>query len=154
MLFQANPAGPARNLTRMTEYGTQPSDQQVTHEETASFPALTVVDLSHAASSVEETYKNFVVFNVNNHCIRMAVMQGGFRWHYHPNSEECFLVLQGQLEIDLADGRNFRLQPGEAITIPAGVVHRTRAQERTVNLCFENQDAYTDAVFVQDPTQT
>jgi mannose-6-phosphate isomerase-like protein (cupin superfamily) len=138
----------------MTDYRTQPSDQQVTHEEIASFPTLTVADLSQAASSVKETYKNFVVFNVNNHCIRMAVMQGEFRWHYHPHSDECFLVLQGQLELDLADGRNFRLQPGEAFTIPAGVVHRTRAQGRTVNLCFEDRDAYTDAIFVQDPTQT
>jgi quercetin dioxygenase-like cupin family protein len=58
--------------------------------------------------------------------------------------------LEGQLEIDLADGRTFRLKPGEAFTIPAGVVHRTRALARAVNLCFEDRDAYTDAVFV-DP---
>ena len=87
---------------------------------------------------------------MNNHCIRVAVMQGEFRWHHHPRSDECFIVLEGELEIDLADGRTFRLKPGDAFTVPAGVVHRTRAQDRTVNLCFETRNAYTDVVFV-DP---
>jgi len=133
----------------MTDHRTQQNDQHVTHEETPSFPALTVVNLSRAASSVQETYKNFVIFNVNNHCVRMAVMQGEFRWHQHPHSDECFLVLDGLLEIDLADGSSFSLQPGEVFTVPAGVVHRTRAEGRTVNLCFEDRDAYTDTVFVE-----
>jgi mannose-6-phosphate isomerase-like protein (cupin superfamily) len=134
----------------MTDYRTQRNDQQQTHVEAASFAPLTVVNLNQAASSVQQSYKNFVAFDVNNHCIRVAVMQGEFRWHRHPRSAECFMVLEGELEIDLADGRSFLLQPGEAFTVPAGVVHRTRAQRRTVNLCFETRDAYTDVVFV-DP---
>jgi len=133
----------------MTDYRIH-SNHQVTHEEAASFPALTVVDLKQAASSVEQSYKNFVLVDVNNHCIRMAVMQGEFRWHHHPHSDECFLVLEGLLEIDLTDGRTFRLKPGEVFTIPAGVVHRSRSQARAVNLCFEDHNAYTDVVFV-DP---
>ena len=133
----------------MTDYRIH-SNHQVTHEESASFPALTVVDLKQAASSVEQSYKNFVLVDVNNHCIRMAVMQGEFRWHHHPHSDECFLVLEGLLEIDLTDGRTFRLKPGEVFTIPAGVVHRSRSQARAVNLCFEDHNAYTDVVFV-DP---
>jgi quercetin dioxygenase-like cupin family protein len=131
----------------MTDCRTQTNKDHVTHEEAALFPALTIMDLSQAASSVTQTYKNFVLSNVNNHCMRIAVMQGEFPWHHHPHSDECFLVLEGLLEIDLADGRTFRLKPGEAFTIPAGLVHRTRAQERTVNLCFEDRAAYTDTVF-------
>lgn len=131
----------------MTDYRTQPNEEIVTHSEQAAFPALSVADLRREASSVEQTYKNFVVFNVNNHCVRMAVMQGEFRWHHHPHSDECFVVLEGELEIDLADGRSFRLKSGDAFTIPAGVTHRTRSSTRTVNLCFENCDAYTDVIF-------
>ncbi len=135
------------NLNPMTDYRTQRNDGVVTHSEQAAFPALAIVDLKREAASVARGYKNFVVFNVNNHSVRLAVMQGEFRWHQHPRSDECFLVLEGELEIDLADGRTFRLKPGEAFTIPAGVVHRTRSHGRAVNLCFENQDAYTDVVF-------
>ena len=116
----------------MTDYRTQQGDGAVTHNEEPAFPALAAVNLKREAFSIEETYKNFVVLNVNNHCVRMAVMQGEFRWHQHPRSDECFLVLEGELEIDLADGRTFRLKP------------------RTVNLCFEDLNAYTDVVF-EDP---
>lgn len=134
----------------MTDYRTQQDDNAVTHTEQAAFPALTHIDLKREAAAIDQAYKNFVVLNVNNHCVRMAVMQGEFRWHQHPRSDECFLVLEGELEIDLADGRTFRLKPGEVFTIPAGIVHRTRSRARAVNLCFEDRNAYTDVVFV-DP---
>jgi mannose-6-phosphate isomerase-like protein (cupin superfamily) len=131
----------------MTDYRTKQQENTATHSEEAAFPALAKVDLKREASTADQTYKNFVVFEVNNHCVRMAVMEGEFRWHRHPRSDECFLVLEGELEIDLADGRTFRLKPGEAFTIPAGVVHRTRSRTRAVNLCFEDRNAYTDVVF-------
>jgi len=134
----------------MTDYRTQQDDNAVTHTEQAAFPTLTCVDLKREARAIEQAYKNFVVLNVNNHCVRLAVMQGEFRWHQHPRSDECFLVMEGELEIDLADGRTFRLKPGEVFAIPAGVVHRTRSHARAVNLCFEDRNAYTDVVFV-DP---
>jgi mannose-6-phosphate isomerase-like protein (cupin superfamily) len=126
---------------------TKQNGQGDTHSEDAAFPGLTVVNLKQLADSVEQSYKNFVVVNINNHCVRLAVMQGEFRWHQHPRSDECFLVVEGELEIDLADGRTFLLKPGEILTIPAGVMHRTRSQARAVNLCFEDRNAYTDVVF-------
>lgn len=130
----------------MTDYRTGQSDKAITHSEEPAFPALTVVNIAQEAAAVSQNYKNSVVFNVNNHCVRLAVMQGEFRWHQHPHSDECFLVVEGELEIDVAD-RTFRLKPGEAFTIPAGVIHRTRSHARAVNLCFEDRNAYTDVVF-------
>lgn len=130
---------------------TKTSQGQATHDEAPAFAQLQTMNLTQAAAAVDAVYKNFVLSTVNDHCVRMAVMQGEYRWHQHPHSDECFLVLQGELEIDLADGRTIVLRPGEAFTIPTGVVHRTRARERTVNLCFENVGAYTDVVFVEEP---
>ncbi|HKW88121.1 MAG TPA: cupin domain-containing protein [Candidatus Acidoferrales bacterium] len=131
----------------MTDYRAQDNKDSVTHVEEALFPPLAVVDLKGEAASVEQTYKNFVVLNVNNHCVRMAVMQGEFPWHQHPRSDECFLILEGELEINLAGAQTFLLKPGQAFTIPAGVVHRTRSRVRAVNLCFEDRGAYTDLIF-------
>ena len=137
----------------MTDYRTQRNEASLTHVEEPSVSALTVADLRQQAASIEQTYKNFVVLNVNNHCLRLAVMQGEFRWHQHPHSDECFLVLEGELEIDLAGGKTFRLKPGQVFVIPAGVVHRTRSHARAVNLCFEDRQAYTDVVFVDQETK-
>ena len=131
----------------MTDYRTQGGQELQTHVEEPSFPPLAVVNLKREADSVQQVYKNCVLFNVNNHTVRMAVMEGEFRWHKHPRSDECFLVVEGELEIDIAQDRTYHLRPGDAFTIPAGVVHRTRSRSRAVNLCFENQGAYTDVVF-------
>jgi mannose-6-phosphate isomerase-like protein (cupin superfamily) len=138
----------------MTDYRTAAIPRvssQPSHSEEPAFAHLQPINLQQAAASVDEPYKNFVLSMVNNHCVRMAVMQGEYRWHQHPRSDECFLVVEGKLEIDLAGGRTVVLQPGEAFTIPAGVVHRTRSHERSVNLCFEDLGAYTDVVFVEEP---
>lgn len=131
----------------MTDYRTQGDQNLQTHVEEPSFPPLTVVNLKREADSVEQVYKNFVIFNVNNHALRLAVMEGEFRWHKHPHSDECFLVVEGELEIDIAKYKTYHLKPGDAFTIPAGVVHRTRSRSRAVNLCFEDHDAYTDVIF-------
>jgi mannose-6-phosphate isomerase-like protein (cupin superfamily) len=133
-----------------TDYGISQSSQGSAHSEDAAFPALTAVNLKQQADSVVQAYKNFVLVNVNNHCVRLAVMQGESRWHQHPRSDECFLIVEGELELDLADGRTFRLKPGEMVTVPAGATHRTRARARAVNLCFEDRTAYTDVIF-EDP---
>ena len=131
----------------MTDYRSHQNDHAVSHSEDPAFPPLVAVDLRRAGAVINQPYMNLVVFNVNDHCVRLAVMEGEFRWHHHPRSDECFLVLEGELEIDLADGRLVRLTPGQAFCIPAGVVHRTRSFGRSMNLCFEDRAAYVDVVF-------
>jgi mannose-6-phosphate isomerase-like protein (cupin superfamily) len=125
----------------------------VTPEEYAAepvrFPALRVVDLAAEAAAVTEPYRNMVLQRVNGSCLRLAVFNEVFAWHYHPTSDELFVVLEGCLAIDLVDGKELRLGPSEAVTVPAGTVHRTRAIGRTVNLCFEELAAGT--VFVESP---
>ena len=62
------------------------------------------------------------------------------------------MVVDGQLEIDLADGSALRLRSCDMVTIPAGVVHRTRASGRTINLRWEHRGAGT--TFVDGPAPT
>ena len=113
------------------------------------YPALTLIDLSKEASAIKDQYRNMVLSQVNNSCLRLGVIQGEYPWHCHPHSDELFLVVEGSLSIELADGRVFKLGPLQSITIPANMVHRTSATTRTVNLCFEQVAAET--VFVDGP---
>ena len=106
-----------------------------------------LINLTELANSVQDEYKNFVVNDVNESCLRMAVFQGVYAWHFHPDCDELFMVLEGELWIDFKDGSSVAIRPQEVFTVPAGVVHRTRANVRTVNLCFEHADAET--VFVE-----
>jgi mannose-6-phosphate isomerase-like protein (cupin superfamily) len=99
-------------------------------------PPLTVVALAQQAQGID-TYQNLPLTLVNDHVVRLSVMIDAYPWHYHPNSDETFLTVEGVLCIDL-DERTVELAPGQLLTIPAGVRHRTRPLgSRSVNLTFE-----------------
>lgn len=111
--------------------------------ESVQHPPLAVVDVQAEQRAVKERYRNQVLSRVNASCMRLAVFEGEYRWHHHPRSDELFLVVEGRLEIDLADGRTLALGPWQSIVVPAGALHRTRAIVRTVNLTFEDLGAET-----------
>lgn len=118
-------------------------------DEPVRYPALHLVDLAAEGVAVTERYRNMVISQVNDSCLRLAVFDEVYRWHYHPTSDELFIVVSGCLAIDLDDHRELRLHPWQCVTIPAGTRHRTRALGRTVNLCFERLAA--DTVFIEPP---
>lgn len=112
-------------------------------------PTTPVVNLGTLSAAVAEPYRNWVVDEVNASCLRLAVMTGAYPWHRHETSDELFVVLEGELTIDFADGRSVTLRPLDVLRVPAGVVHRTRAAGRTVNFTVEHTHA--DTVFVDGP---
>jgi mannose-6-phosphate isomerase-like protein (cupin superfamily) len=114
--------------------------------EKARYPGLALVDVLAHQATIHEFYRNDVLSNVNDDCMRLAVFDGEYRWHQHPDSDELFLVVEGKLLVDLAGHDTLELGPWQCAVIPAGTVHRTRAAGRTVNLTFEKQQAKT--VFV------
>jgi mannose-6-phosphate isomerase-like protein (cupin superfamily) len=125
------------NLPSASEYSAQ----------TALYPALTVIDVHAEQSLVTESYKNQVLLNINADCMRLSVFEGQYRWHQHPDSDELFLVVEGQLQIEFESGAHVTLREWQSIVVPAGTVHRTRAVGRTVNITYEKQNAQT--VFVE-----
>jgi mannose-6-phosphate isomerase-like protein (cupin superfamily) len=107
-----------------------------------SGPAV-VIDPLKLSAEVTEKYRNVSLGEVNDHDVRLSVMTEQFRWHRHPDSDETFLGVDGELVIEFAD-HELVVAPGQLVTVPAGVLHRTRpAGKRSVNLTFERLDAET-----------
>jgi len=100
---------------------------------------LNKLDFNNLTKDVKEEWKNFEVSDVNDHVVRLSVIQKEFHWHSHTDSDEFFFVIDGELFIDL-EGRTERLSSGQMMTIPKTVKHRTRANQRTIILCFELKD--------------
>ncbi|MBN8737815.1 MAG: cupin domain-containing protein [Xanthomonadales bacterium] len=123
-----------------------PSADEYTTQE-ARYPDSTVVDIQACQRTINEPYRNDVLSNVNGECLRLAVFEGEYRWHCHPDSDELFLVAAGKLQIDLAGNRTVELGEWQYAVVPAGTAHRTRAIGRTVNITFEKQHAGT--VFIE-----
>jgi mannose-6-phosphate isomerase-like protein (cupin superfamily) len=119
--------------------------------QTAHDEPLTVVDLRSRQREVNQSYRNEVLSDVNDDCMRLAVFEGEYRWHRHPDSDELFLVVEGKLQIDLIGMDSLELGEWQYAVVPAGAVHRTRAIGRVVNLTFEKQGARTEFVRVARP---
>jgi mannose-6-phosphate isomerase-like protein (cupin superfamily) len=99
-----------------------------------------------AGSSTSSEYDNHPIAAVNDHVVRISTMTEPYYWHFHPNSDETFLVVEGRLCIEF-EGGSCELDPGQMLTVPRGVRHRTRPMgERSVNLTFELAQAETVAV--------
>ena len=102
-----------------------------------------LVDPLALSRLIDEPYRNLSLATVNDHEIRMSVMTEQFRWHHHPDSDETFYGVEGELVIEFASGEVI-VRPGEFVTVPAGTRHRTRpAGDRSVNLTFERAGAAT-----------
>jgi mannose-6-phosphate isomerase-like protein (cupin superfamily) len=101
------------------------------------------IDPLALSRDVTEPYRNVSLATVNDHEIRMSVMTSQFRWHRHPDSDETFYGVDGELIIEFPD-HEVVVSPGQFVTVPAGTLHRTRpAGERSVNLTFERIGAQT-----------
>jgi mannose-6-phosphate isomerase-like protein (cupin superfamily) len=108
------------------------------------FPALEKVALDPLVASVRDAWYNQTLVRVNDSVVRLGVMQGEYHWHRHEADDEFFFVIEGRFLIDLepevdgvTPGRVVELGPHEGFVVPRGVVHRTRAPERSVILMVE-----------------
>jgi hypothetical protein len=100
------------------------------------YPALTVVDVPALVAACTDKWYNQTLCRVNDSVVRLGVMQGEYHWHKHDDLDEFFYVVEGRFLIDL-EGRTVELAPRQGFVVPKGVVHRTRAPERTVILMVE-----------------
>jgi mannose-6-phosphate isomerase-like protein (cupin superfamily) len=97
---------------------------------------LEVVDVQALVEACTDRWYNQTLCQVNDSVVRLGVIQGEYHWHKHDALDEFFYVVEGRLLIDL-EGRTVELSPRQGFVVPKGVVHRTRAPERTVILMVE-----------------
>ena len=86
----------------------------------------TKVDLSEKFALFHEQWSPKIVARFNDNEVRLCKLEGEYHWHHHADTDEMFLVVDGELEIDFED-RTETLAAGEMIVVPAGTEHRPRA---------------------------
>ena len=108
------------------------------------FGPLEKIELDPVVGAVKDQWYNQTLTKVNDSVVRLGVMEGEYHWHKHDDDDEFFYVVEGRFLIDLepapdgvTPGRVVELLPREGFTVPKGVVHRTRAPERSVILMVE-----------------
>ena len=101
------------------------------------FPHLQLIDEKALSDAAPHKWYNQTLCQVNGSVIRVGVVQGEYHWHKHDHDDEFFYVLEGKLLVDLED-RTVELAPRQGMVVSKGILHRTRAPQRTVMLMFEN----------------
>jgi mannose-6-phosphate isomerase-like protein (cupin superfamily) len=99
-------------------------------------PPLDVIDIQRLVDACKDRWYNQTLCQVNDSVVRLGVMQGEYHWHKHDDLDEFFYVVDGKFLIDLED-RTVELTPRQGFVVPKGIVHRTRAPERTIILMVE-----------------
>lgn len=108
--------------------------------------ATPMIDVMQRAKALSGAYQNIILASFNDHVVRVSRMEQPYMWHFHPNSDEMFLGVEGVLVLELEDQR-IELQPGQAFTVARGVRHRTLpAGTYSVNLTFEHAEMETVSV--------
>jgi mannose-6-phosphate isomerase-like protein (cupin superfamily) len=115
--------------------------------ETSAFPyetrlnilhqPLEVIDEKALADACQYKWYNQTLCKVNESVVRLGVFEGEYHWHKHEQDDEFFYVVEGRLLIDL-EAHTVDLSPRQGFVVPKGVMHRTRAPQRTTVLIVEN----------------
>ena len=95
-----------------------------------------VVRLADKLAAIEEQWAPRIVARLNDYEFKVVKLEGDFVWHSHADTDEAFLVLAGELTIEMREG-DARLRAGDLYVVPRGVEHRPRAARECQVLLIE-----------------
>ncbi|MEM1268072.1 MAG: cupin domain-containing protein [Pseudomonadota bacterium] len=94
------------------------------------------VNLAEKLAQIKTHWDPHVVADYNGNDVMVVKFQGTFPFHDHPDTDDFFLVLKGEVLLDI-DDETHRLGPGELAVVPAGTRHRPRAEAEAEVLLIE-----------------
>ena len=97
---------------------------------------MEVVNLREKLARFDSHWEPRIVGELNGQHVKLVKLQGEFVWHHHEVADELFLVIHGELEMQLRD-RVLAVREGELVIVPRGVEHCPRAREEAHVLLFE-----------------
>jgi len=97
---------------------------------------MSKVDLKKLIEEVKDPWDPIDIVRINHTSLRMAKIDGAYRWHSHKNEDELFIVLKGTVFIDTEEGA-VELNEMESYLVKRGIRHRSRSEEPAWVLLIE-----------------
>ena len=94
------------------------------------------VDLKAKLAMFSEHWSPRTIAEYNGNDVMVVKIEGEFVWHKHDDTDDFFLVLAGEMDIEMRD-RTVTLGPGQMFVVPRGVEHRPVARQETHLLLIE-----------------
>lgn len=99
--------------------------------------------ISEIAARLKEPFQHLVLGQVDDYCAYLTRMEGAYLYHQHVR-DEMYLVLEGEIAIDYADGSTVTLKAGESLVVRAGERHRSRSESGALVLMFKSRDMFAE----------
>lgn len=96
----------------------------------------TPINFQQKLGLFDDHWQPRVVAEMNDYQFKVVKLQGDFIWHDHKDTDETFIVMDGELRIDFRDGA-VRIGAGEMFVVPRGVEHKPYAQQEVKLLLIE-----------------
>jgi mannose-6-phosphate isomerase-like protein (cupin superfamily) len=94
------------------------------------------LNFSDKLSMFDDHWAPKVIAEMNDYQFKVVKIKGDFVWHNHQDTDETFIVLEGDLRIDFRDG-HVNLSQGEMYVVPRGVEHKPFAAQEVKILLIE-----------------
>ena len=94
------------------------------------------INLTQKLSTFKEQWSPRIIAQMNDYHFKLAKIQGEFIWHQHPDTDEVFYVVMGEMSIEFRE-QALRLSEGELCVVPRGVEHKPVAEEECHILLIE-----------------
>lgn len=95
------------------------------------------VNLTEKLSLFTSHWDPKVVARYNNNDVMVVKFQGEYPFHKHDDTDDFFLVIDGEVTMDYESADSVTFGPGEMVIVPKGVVHRPRADNEAKVLLIE-----------------
>ena len=86
------------------------------------------VNIQEKLSLFSDHWSPKIIVQMNDYHFKLVKFRGDFVWHSHPDTDEVFMVLRGEMSLEFPDG-SVLLKAGEMLVIPKGVKHKSGAKE-------------------------
>ncbi|MEH6631511.1 MAG: cupin domain-containing protein [Halopseudomonas aestusnigri] len=94
------------------------------------------INLHQKLALVHDQWTPRVIAEMNDYQFKIVKIEGDFVWHDHPETDETFIVLEGEVRIDFRDGA-VTLGAGDMYVIPKGVEHKPYAEKEAQMMLIE-----------------
>jgi len=96
----------------------------------------TAINLSEKLSKFSDHWSPKIIAQMNDYHFKLVKFEGDFVWHKHEDTDEVFIVLDGEMTIHFRDG-DVLLKEGEMFMVPKGVEHKTSAKSECKAMLVE-----------------
>ena len=94
------------------------------------------INFEEKFDQINELWSPKIIAQMNDYHFKIAKIQGEFVWHTHQETDEVFIVISGEMQIEFRSSTS-KLKTGEMIVVPKGIEHKPSAQDECQILMIE-----------------